>query len=103
MHAFPQFSPDPAPLASERAFLSQGEETQTWLEARQLQGSVALPPPPILYDDWYDFYDYYDSPNQADGTHVRWCMKRYRSYNPRTDRFLSNSGKYRRCISPYSY
>ncbi|MGI9483019.1 MAG: BA14K family protein [Hyphomicrobiales bacterium] len=35
--------------------------------------------------------------------HVNWCLVRYRSYNPRTDMFLSYSGRYKPCISPFSY
>lgn len=45
-------------------------------------------PTPRLYD--------YDS------AHVRWCLRRYKSYNPRTDRYLGFDGFYHRCISPYS-
>ncbi len=33
-------------------------------------------------------------------SHVRWCLSRYRSYNPRTDLWLGNSGKHYRCKSP---
>jgi BA14K-like protein len=33
--------------------------------------------------------------------HVQWCMSRYRSYNPRTDLWLGNSGRRYRCNSPY--
>jgi hypothetical protein len=33
--------------------------------------------------------------------HVRWCLNRYASYNPRTDTFLSYDGYYKRCVSPY--
>ncbi|MGI9374167.1 MAG: BA14K family protein [Hyphomicrobiales bacterium] len=36
-------------------------------------------------------------------SHVDWCLNRYRSYNPRTDTFLAYSGRYKPCISPYSY
>jgi hypothetical protein len=36
------------------------------------------------------------------GRHVRWCLNRYRSYNPRTDQYLAYSGYYRYCNSPYS-
>jgi len=39
---------------------------------------------------------YYD-----DSDHVRWCLNRYKSYNPRTDRFLGYDGIYHRCRSPY--
>lgn len=35
--------------------------------------------------------------------HVEWCLDRYRSYNPRTNTWLSYSGQVRQCISPYSY
>ncbi len=37
------------------------------------------------------------------GGHVRWCLNRYRSYNPRTDSFRGLDGRYHICISPYSY
>lgn len=33
--------------------------------------------------------------------HVRWCLNRYRSYNPRTDQYLGYDGYYHRCRSPY--
>jgi len=33
--------------------------------------------------------------------HVRWCLNHYRSYNPRTDRYLGYDGYYHRCRSPY--
>jgi hypothetical protein len=35
------------------------------------------------------------------GDHVEWCLNRYRSYNPSTDRFLGYDGRYHRCNSPY--
>ncbi len=35
--------------------------------------------------------------------HVAWCLDRYRSYNPRTNTWVSYSGEVRQCISPYSY
>lgn len=33
--------------------------------------------------------------------HVRWCGDRYRSYNARTNTWVSNSGRVRQCESPY--
>ena len=33
--------------------------------------------------------------------HVRWCLNRYASYNPRNNTFLSYDGYYKRCVSPY--
>lgn len=33
--------------------------------------------------------------------HVRWCLNRYRSYNPETDRYRGYDGRYHRCYSPY--
>ncbi|MBB4066427.1 BA14K family protein [Gellertiella hungarica] len=80
------------------------------------------PPPPPYYDDPY----YYDDPpvyvrprvqrriyvepppvyrervQVMPRAHVRWCLERYRSYNPRTDLYLARKNVYRRCISPYS-
>ncbi len=38
---------------------------------------------------------------QGYGSHVTWCLSRYRSYNPATNRFLSYGGVYRVCYSPY--
>lgn len=37
-----------------------------------------------------------------DAQHTRWCLNRYNSYNPRTDMYLSFSGRYKYCSSPYS-
>ncbi|MCX8998254.1 BA14K family protein [Rhizobiaceae bacterium BDR2-2] len=48
-------------------------------------------PPPRVYH-----------PRPHARSHVQWCLNRYRSYNPATNRFLSNSGHYRICVSPYS-
>ena len=39
----------------------------------------------------------------SQSAHVNWCLDRYRSYNPNTDMFLAYSGRYKPCISPYSY
>lgn len=33
--------------------------------------------------------------------HVEWCMNRYRSYNVRTNTWVSYSGHVRQCRSPY--
>ena len=51
------------------------------------------------YDDDYD--DYYAYSGGYSNSHVRWCLNRYRSYNPRTDTFLGYDGYRRRCRSPY--
>ena len=51
------------------------------------------------YDD-----DYYAPPPPArayGNRHVRWCLDRYRSYNPRTNTWVSYSGRVNQCISPY--
>lgn len=34
--------------------------------------------------------------------HVEWCLDRYRSYNPRTNTWLSYSGNVNQCNSPYN-
>jgi hypothetical protein len=34
-------------------------------------------------------------------SHVDWCLARYRSYDPATDRFLTYGGVSRICYSPY--
>jgi hypothetical protein len=33
--------------------------------------------------------------------HINWCMSRYRSYNVRTNTWVSYSGQVRQCISPF--
>ncbi|MBP1851776.1 BA14K family protein [Rhizobium halophytocola] len=33
--------------------------------------------------------------------HIRWCLGRYRSYSPATDRYKGYDGRYHRCYSPY--
>ena len=50
----------------------------------------APPPPPRYY-------------RPRTNPHVQWCLDRYMSYNPSTNRYLSSSGYYKVCISPYSY
>ena len=32
--------------------------------------------------------------------HVRWCLERYRSYNPATDTYVNYDGERRRCVGP---
>ena len=34
-------------------------------------------------------------------SHIAWCSSRYRSYNPRTNLWLGNSGRYYQCVSGY--
>ena len=35
--------------------------------------------------------------------HVQWCLDHYRSYNVRTNTWISYSGEVRQCRSPYRY
>ncbi|MDQ0562853.1 hypothetical protein QO004_004658 [Rhizobium mesoamericanum] len=52
---------------------------------------------------------YYDPPpvntvqpkTQERQFHVDWCRNQYRTYNPKTDRFLTYEGIYKTCNSPY--
>jgi hypothetical protein len=32
--------------------------------------------------------------------HVRWCLERYRSYDPATDTYVNYDGNRRRCVGP---
>ena len=41
------------------------------------------------------YYDGYGS------RHVEWCLNRYRSYNVRTNTWVSYSGRVHQCVSPY--
>lgn len=45
--------------------------------------------------------DDYDGRNYS-SRHVDWCSDRYKSYNPRNNTWLSYSGRYRQCNSPYN-
>jgi hypothetical protein len=47
---------------------------------------------------------YYDGGYYGRGygnRHVAWCLDRYRSYNPRSNTWVSYSGRVNQCISPY--
>ena len=48
-------------------------------------------------DDYDDDYGYAG----ASSAHVRWCLNRYRSYNPRTNLWRAYSGRKYQCDSPY--
>lgn len=51
---------------------------------------------------WYaEPWWYYSTPRYYYNRHVRWCLGRYRSYDPSTDMFLGFDGYYHRCRSPY--
>ena len=56
------------------------------------------------YDD-YDYYDYYDYDGYDSGgwssRHVRYCLNKYRSYNPRNNTWVSYSGRVKKCYSRY--
>lgn len=59
-------------------------------------------------DDYYDngYYgyddgDYGDYGGGLSSRHVRYCLNRYQSYNPRNNTWLSNSGRVRQCRSPF--
>ena len=53
------------------------------------------PRPPVYEDPGYR------PPRRSWERHVDWCLNRYRSYNPRTNQFLSTSGYYKVCRSPF--
>lgn len=63
-------------------------ETPWWTMPLIIGGGVAAR---HAYDD--DFYD---------DDHVQWCLDRYRSYDPRTNTWISHGGRVERCISPFS-
>jgi hypothetical protein len=52
------------------------------------------------HDD--DFaYEEFDRASMG-SDHIEWCRDRYRSYNVRTNTWVSYSGRVRECISPFS-
>ncbi len=53
------------------------------------------------YDGDYDYYDDEDDEGGWSNSHIEWCLKRYRSYNPRNNTWVSYSGRVRECISPF--
>jgi hypothetical protein len=53
------------------------------------------PRPPVYVEPGYR------PPRNVRARHVEWCLNRYRSYNPRTNEFLSSSGYYKTCRSPF--
>jgi hypothetical protein len=40
--------------------------------------------------------------SRLNAAHIEWCSRRYRSYDPRDNRYNAFSGERRECISPYS-
>jgi hypothetical protein len=69
------------------------------------------------YDDYYDGYgygsgygygyapyrSYYSYAPAGGGGHVRYCMSRYRTYDPRSNTFIGYDGDRHQCRSPYRY
>ena len=41
------------------------------------------------------------APRPAYSGHVSWCLNRYKSYNPSTNRYVSYGGVHKVCYSPY--
>ncbi|MGE0237648.1 MAG: BA14K family protein [Parvibaculaceae bacterium] len=58
------------------------------------------------YSPYYEPYGYY-APRAyyapRGSRHVRWCLNRYRSYDPRSNTFMGYDGDRHRCRSPYRY
>ena len=56
-------------------------------------------------DDYYDDGDYgYDDGDYGGGLssrHVRYCLNKYQSYNPRNNPWVAYSGRVKQCDSPY--
>ena len=44
---------------------------------------------------------YYAPRHYGYNAHVRWCLSRYRSYRPATNRYLTHGGYWKVCRSPY--
>lgn len=51
-------------------------------------------------DDEYDYGDDYDGGGLS-RRHVRYCLNKYRSYNPRNNTWMARGGQMKRCYSPY--
>jgi hypothetical protein len=48
-----------------------------------------------------NYNDDYDDGGGYGSRHVEWCLDHYRSYNPRTNTWVSYSGNVNECNSPY--
>ena len=60
---------------------------------------------PLIIGGGFGAYDYYDYDDYDGGglssRHIRYCLNKYRSYNPRTNLWVSFSGRVKQCYSPY--
>jgi hypothetical protein len=57
---------------------------------------------PVIIDGGSRFDDDDYDDDEVGDSHVEWCLDRYRSYNPRTNTWVSYSGEVRECRSPYA-
>ncbi len=53
------------------------------------------------YDDGYYDYDDGDYGGGLSSRHVRYCLNKYQSYNPRNNTWVAYSGRVNQCYSPY--
>lgn len=53
------------------------------------------------YDDGYGYDDGGFDGGGLSSRHVRYCLNKYQSYNPRNNTWLAYSGRVRQCRSPY--
>lgn len=53
------------------------------------------------YDDDYYGYDDGDYGGGLSSRHVRYCLNKYQSYNPRNNTWVAYSGRVHQCRSPY--
>jgi BA14K-like protein len=79
-------------------------ETPWWTLPLIVGGGIAAS---NYYDnDYYDsdFYDYDDDYGYDGGLgsrHIRYCLNKYQSYNPRNNTWVAYSGRVKKCYSPY--
>ena len=52
-------------------------------------------------NDYYDYDDDYYDGGRLTSRHVRYCLNKYRSYNPRNNTWVAYSGQVKKCYSPY--
>ena len=100
----PRRRPPPPPNYDDEDDDSYGFDDPAIIVRPRVERRIYVEPPPPRVDRriYVDPAPDYSAPRRGlTRAHVRWCLQRYRSYNPRTDLYMVRRNVYRRCLSPY--